>query len=126
MNKSRRASIAKAHSALAAIVEELGAARPQELLQTKFDEIKKKVEGISEDLSELSDEEQEYYDNMPEGLQMAQKGDDAQEAIDALTSGSDTLSCIDFKFEDVELEVFIEAIISDIEDARAVIEPYTG
>lgn len=32
----------------------------------------------------LKDEEQEYLDNMPEGLQAGDKGSAAQEAIDAL------------------------------------------
>lgn len=35
-----------------------------------------------------TDDEQEYFDAMPEGIQSSQKGDDAQTAIDALESAS--------------------------------------
>ena len=35
-------------------------------------------------ISECADEEQEYFDNMPEGLQGSEKGDQASETIDQL------------------------------------------
>lgn len=43
-----------------------------------------KLEDIKEDIDFIKDEEQEYYDNMPENFQMGEKGDKAQEAIDNL------------------------------------------
>ena len=43
-----------------------------------------KLEDIREDIDFIKDEEQEYYDNMPENFQMGEKGDKAQEAIDNL------------------------------------------
>jgi hypothetical protein len=57
MNKERRAALAKALE----LVEEAKAI-----------------------LEEAASEEQDYYDNMPEGLQGGEKGDNAQTAIDAL------------------------------------------
>lgn len=39
---------------------------------------------LGDELAELRDEEQEYFDNMPEGLQGAEKGEKAQAAIDAM------------------------------------------
>jgi len=35
-------------------------------------------------VTECTDEEQEYFDNMPEGLQGSEKGDQASETIDEL------------------------------------------
>ncbi len=35
-------------------------------------------------ITECADEEQEYFDNMPEGLQGSEKGDQASETIDEL------------------------------------------
>lgn len=39
---------------------------------------------LGDELAELRDEEQEYFDNMPEGLQGGDKGEKAQAAIDAM------------------------------------------
>lgn len=47
---------------------------------------------LSIQLDHLMDEEQDYYDNMPESLQGGEKGDNAQVAIDAIQSAIDSLS----------------------------------
>jgi len=50
-------------------------------------QIKKTAELIEElmtALEGLKDEEQEYYDNMPDNFQSGEKGDKAQTAIDTL------------------------------------------
>lgn len=57
MNKERRASLDKIHSAL---------------------------EQLREDLDNIGSEEREYYDNMPESFQTGEKGDLASAAADAL------------------------------------------
>lgn len=51
-----------------------------------------KLEGIKEDIDFIKDEEQEYYDNMPESIQAGERGDKAQEAIDNLESTLDYLN----------------------------------
>jgi uncharacterized coiled-coil DUF342 family protein len=43
-----------------------------------------KLEDIKVDIDFIKDEEQEYYDNMPENFQIGEKGDKASEAIDNL------------------------------------------
>jgi hypothetical protein len=53
------------------------------------------------DLVAVIDDEQSYYDNMPESLQSSDKGDASQEAIDNLSSAGDS----------------IESAISDLESA---------
>lgn len=47
----------------------------------KFEEIK--AEAIDQ-LSEIKDEEQEAYDNLPESLQESERGENMQDCIDAL------------------------------------------
>ena len=47
----------------------------------KFEEIKS--EAIDQ-LSEIRDEEQEAYDNLPESLQESERGENMQDCIDAL------------------------------------------
>ena len=42
------------------------------------------ITDLKEQLEAIMDEEQEYYDNMPESLQGGEKGDMAQEAIDQI------------------------------------------
>lgn len=43
-----------------------------------------KIRDGLDELITAKDEEQDYYDNMPEGLQSGSKGDNAQSAIDSL------------------------------------------
>lgn len=58
-----------------------------------------RIESCVSDLEMLRDEEQEYYDNMPEGIQSGERGETAEqavqnmdEAIEALQSASDCIS----------------------------------
>lgn len=51
-----------------------------------------KLEGIKEDIDSIKEEEQGYYDNMPESIQAGERGDKAQEAIDNLESTLDYLN----------------------------------
>lgn len=53
------------------------------------------IEDVKSILQEALDEEQEYYDNMPEGLQGGDKGDMAQSAISALESAIDAMEGLD-------------------------------
>lgn len=43
-----------------------------------------KTRNLSLEVEKLKDEEQEYYDNMPEGLQNGEKGTAAYNAIESL------------------------------------------
>lgn len=43
------------------------------------------------------DEEQDYFDNMPEAIQAGDKGDRATEVVDALEEAIDTLEGIDLQ-----------------------------
>lgn len=50
-----------------------------------------KIIEIKEEIETLLDEETEYYDNMPEGLQGGSKGEAASTAIDNIQSAIDSL-----------------------------------
>lgn len=76
MNKDRR-------KAIAALIVEL------EALQGKREDILGQIDT-------LIDEEQEYYDNMPESFQNGEKGSAAEAARDALQNAYDELESFDF------------------------------
>ena len=52
------------------------------------------LEKAKEILETVLEEEQEYFDNMPEGLQSSEKGDKAQEAISNLDVSVDALDTV--------------------------------
>lgn len=86
---------AKRRNAIESVVNEL---------IEKFEEIK--AEAIDQ-LSEIRDEEQEAYDNLPEALQDSERGENMQNCIDALEEFMSDLEYIDIDtsnlFEDVGL-----------------------
>ena len=65
------------------------------------------IDSIKTQLEDLRDEEQDYYDNMPESLQGGDKGQAAEEAVSNLDNAIDAL--------DVDLSSAIDAL----EDASA-------
>ena len=50
----------------------------------RLNELIEQVEGIVTELDEMAQEEQEKYDNMPEGLQESERGEALQDAADNL------------------------------------------
>jgi multidrug resistance efflux pump len=76
VNKERRAE-------LASIREEIDRA------QAIIDEAMSRLETVK-------DEEQDYYDNMPESFQNGEKGERVQQAVDALDNAYSELDTIDF------------------------------
>lgn len=66
-------------------------------------DILSEIEGIVET---AKSEEQEYKDNMPEGLQQGEKGEKADAAIDALESAYSNLETIASELD--EFEGYIE------------------
>jgi prefoldin subunit 5 len=58
-------------------------------LQAKIEELKSQLESI--DVSEVRDEEQDYFDNMAEAFQGGEKGQAAEAAIDALDQAVESI-----------------------------------
>lgn len=61
----------------------------------KLDEINQTLAEARAELETVRDEEQEYYDNMPESFQSGERGAKAQEAIDAMETVIDDLENIE-------------------------------
>ena len=53
-----------------------------------------KINEASAIVTECTEEEWEYFDNMPEGLQGSEKGDQASDVVDELTSITEELNDI--------------------------------
>lgn len=51
-------------------------------LKGRIDSVKSELEEFSKELSSILDDEQEAYDNMPEGLQSSYRGSCSEDAID--------------------------------------------
>jgi len=75
MNKQRRAAIAA--------------------IRSEVDRLGEQVEALRGRIEDLRDEEQDYYDNMPESLQGAERGEAAEQAIAHLGDAVDALEEFD-------------------------------
>lgn len=60
-------------------------------LHTRLSECSSALEAIRDEIDTLRDEEQEYYDAMPESLQGGDKGQAAEAAVDELQSAYDRM-----------------------------------
>ena len=63
----------------------------------QMDEISTVLETVKEALQDVLNEEQEAYDNLPEGLQESDRGQQMQEYIDALEGVVDSLGELDIE-----------------------------
>lgn len=53
-----------------------------------------KIDALRQELEEITQEEQDYLDNMPDSLQGGEKGEKAQAAIDNLESACSDLESV--------------------------------
>lgn len=68
-------------------------------LSTDLADLQGKIQDIANQLESIKDEEQEYYENMPESLQGGDKGDRAQEAVSSM---EDALAMLeDFDIDEI-------------------------
>ena len=63
----------------------------------QIDELSTVLETVKEALQDVLNEEQEAYDNLPEGLQESDRGQQMQEYIDALEGVVDSLGELDIE-----------------------------
>ncbi len=50
----------------------------------RIEKLAEQLAGIAEELTEISEEEREAFENLPEGLQMSERGQNSEEAAEAL------------------------------------------
>ena len=68
----------------------------------KIESLDNLKEEIVDILSTAVDEEQEAFDNLPEGLQMSERGERIEEIIGLLENARDTYEEIEFETSDIE------------------------
>ena len=77
--------------------------------RTAIAKIKEQIEDLKWKLDELLEEEQEAYDNMPDNLQCSERGEKAEECIDALEEAisniEDACDNLDTAIEQEELKM---------------------
>ena len=61
-----------------------------------------KANDLVGEIETLRDEEQDYFDNMPESLQGGEKGDKAQTAIDALDNAVSSMQEVESNLSEVD------------------------
>lgn len=70
------------------------------------------------DLENLKDEEQEYYDNIPENLQCSQRAEDSEASIDNMEEALDLLNELYDADEFDKDSELIQGAIDKIEEAQ--------
>lgn len=85
MNKERRKAIQDLIDTAQALSETLEG--EGELRVTE--EVRSDLSALADDIENIRDEEQDYYDNMPEGFQNGDKGQNAEAAVQALDEAID-------------------------------------
>lgn len=104
MNKERRKRIDD-------IIKEVEAAQQHHdtILAAAVARFNALLESSQDEIQGVLDDEQEAFDNLPEGLQQAERGNGMEVAIEALTTAKDHLD---------ELSFDCESAIQSLEDAK--------
>lgn len=68
-------------------------------LKSKIEELNSVANELKEEIEGIQNDEQEYYDNMPEAIQAGEKGDKAQAAIDAIQEMVESFDTIIYETE---------------------------
>lgn len=92
MNKQQRKDLAKLEKKLEPFKDE-GALSA--LSKEDKDAVDDELSDIRQELESVVSEEQEKYDNMPEGLQNGDKGEELSDVIQTLQGGVDALDAVD-------------------------------
>ena len=61
-------------------------AEMNKLRKQKIRDVRKEIETCKDNLQKILDEEQDYFDNIPENLQGSIRGSDSEDAIDTMVS----------------------------------------
>jgi hypothetical protein len=108
---------AQGRKLIAAIVMKLNAAKDDGL---PLPELKAEVKHNVSILESMRDEEQEKYDNMPEGLQASSKGEALEQIIEMLDDVINDLESIDSADEDDDHEAVGQVLDTVIDNLEAI------
>lgn len=78
------------------------------------------ISDIATEVGDIRDEEQEYFDNMTENFQNAEKGQKAQEDIDELTRINDELEALAVAESDYDGDALHDTLAELADDLEAV------
>jgi uncharacterized coiled-coil DUF342 family protein len=133
MNKARREALNLLFSDINEIIETLQSEDVANAVKAKdydWAAVKETAEEFKTRAEEIRDEEQEYYDNMPESFQNGEKGENAQAVVTELDSAIDALELVDVDEPDEQPEDSadprIDDIVGHLEDARDGVDGASG
>jgi hypothetical protein len=135
MNKARRELLNSLHNDINEIIENLQSEDVANSVKAKeFDwaAVAETAEEFKTRAEEIRDEEQEYFDGMPENFQSGEKGDNAQAVVSELDSAIDALELVDVTEPDEgevgedETDPRLDDIIGLLEDARDGVDGASG
>jgi uncharacterized coiled-coil DUF342 family protein len=109
MNAARRKEIASAIETARSLITTL------EEIKTSIDEFKSSCSDLADTIEGIRDEEQEYFDNMPESFLQADRGQVAEAAISALDAAIDAVRELD----NLEFDADLDETISGLEEAQS-------
>lgn len=87
MNKARRKQISELSTAISGLISELNNEDPE----ISWPDTKGKISDFHDTAESIHDDEDEYYNNMPESLQGGDKGEASQNATSNLSTAMDKL-----------------------------------
>jgi uncharacterized coiled-coil DUF342 family protein len=77
-------------------------------IRGEVEELRDRIQSIVSQITDLKDEEQEYFDNMPESFQEGEKGQAAEQAVNDLYNAESELEGFDL---DVIINYLEEAAV---------------
>lgn len=80
---------------------------------TNLDDFKAEVDSIIEDIRSLGEEQQEKFDNMPDGLQQGSTGEQLQARAEACESWASSLEAV--SIPDEEISEVIDGLVDELE-----------
>lgn len=102
---------AAAKQAIADAIEELNG---------KISDFKEAFGDIKTAIEELRDEEQEKFDNLPEGLQQAERGQAIEATVQALDNAMEAIDAVDAvdEIEDFEFSIETDDMVTALDEAK--------
>ena len=115
MNNTRRNEIRRIIRSLSAVVsgDEISSEQARQVLDYRHD------------IEDVLDEEQDAFDNMPEGLQSSYRGEISEESIDYLSEAIDGLDDIDdllaqADYDGEKVKIALEDVIESLENVDGI------
>ena len=115
MNKERRKQIEEAKKVVSLVISDLEDSKEPTVLEL----CKTRLNAVKDDIDSIGDAEQEYADNMPEGLQGSDKHSEAESSAEALQEAEDLCQEVLEKLDETDNDDRFEeaeSLCNDIND----------